>query len=59
MSVNNSPIKTSHDMPPIPISDYDWSACREDWDEGQPIGHGKTEEEAIKDLLQQEEDNEE
>ena len=46
-------------MPPIPIRDYDWSACREDWDEGQPIGHGRTEEEAIKDLLQQEEDNEE
>ncbi len=48
-------IITSHDCPPIPVRDYDWSASREDWDEGDLIGYGKTEQEAIDDLLEQEE----
>jgi len=47
-------IKTSHDYPPIPIRNYDWSAFREDYDEGALIGYGKTEQEAIDDLLRQE-----
>ena len=47
-------IITSHDCPPIPSRDYDWSALREDWDEGDLIGYGRTEQEAIDDLLEQE-----
>jgi len=47
-------ITTSHDCPPIPSKDYDWSASREDWDEGDLIGYGRTEQEAINDLLEQE-----
>jgi len=47
-------ITTSHDCPPIPVRDYDWSASREDWDEGDLIGYGRTEQEAIDDLLERE-----
>ena len=49
-----SKIITSFDHPPIPIRNYDWSAIREDYDEGDLIGHGETEQEAIDDLKQQE-----
>ena len=48
-------ITTSHGCPPIPSIDYDWSTSREDWDEGDFIGYGQTEQEAIDDLLEQEE----
>ena len=47
-------ITTSHDCPPIPVRDYDWSASREDWDEGDFIEYGRTEQEAINDLLEKE-----
>jgi hypothetical protein len=47
-------IITSHDCQPIPVRDYDWSASREDWDEGDLIGYGRTEQDAIDDLLEQE-----
>lgn len=47
-------ITTSHDCPPIPVRDYDWSALREDWDKGDFIGYGITEQEAIDDLLEKE-----
>lgn len=48
-------IITSQDNPPIPTKEYDWSAYREDWDLGEPVGHGKTKQEAINDLLTKEE----
>jgi hypothetical protein len=48
-------IITSQDCPPIPVREYDWSAAREDWDEGDLIGYGRTEQEAIDDLIEQEE----
>jgi len=47
-------IITSHDYPPIPIRNYDWSAFREDYDEGDLIGYGATEKMAIEDLKLQE-----
>jgi len=47
-------ITTSHDCPPIPVRNYDWSAARENWDEGDLIGYGRTEQDAIDDLLEQE-----
>ena len=43
-------IITNHDCPPIPTREYDWSAIREDYDEGDYIGYGKTEAEAIANL---------
>ena len=33
--------------PPIPCRDFDWSATFDGYDEGDPIGWGRTEEEAI------------
>ncbi len=47
-------IVTTHEFPPIPIRDYDWSASRSDYDEGDLIGYGKTEKQAIEDLKMQE-----
>ncbi len=49
-------IITRYDPPPIPLRQFDWSACRDNYEPGGPLGYGKTEQEAIKDLLQQEED---
>jgi hypothetical protein len=63
--INGQKISTNYDYPPIPIRDYDWSATSEDFDasyEGpedggwigsHPIGHGRTEAEAIADYLDQ------
>ena len=48
-------IITSYECPPIPVMEYDWSAVREDWDEGDCIGYGMTEQDAIDDLIEQEE----
>lgn len=43
-------IVTKYDPPAIPIRDCDWSAVFDDYDLGDPIGHGATEQEAIDDL---------
>lgn len=51
-----SEIITSHDYPPIPIRCFDWSAVREDYEPGDLIGTGATEQEAIDDLLRLESD---
>lgn len=37
--------------PPIPARQFDWSAKRAGSDEGDPVGYGATEEAAIADLL--------
>ena len=50
-----SEIITTFDPPPIPIRDYDWRAVRGNYDLGDPIGMGRTEQEAIDDLLKKEE----
>jgi len=47
-------IITSYDYPPIPIRDYDWSAIRDDYEPGDLIGTGRTEQDAIDDLVRQE-----
>jgi hypothetical protein len=55
-------IHTHNDCPPIPVRDMDWSAVTDDYDADcdqdgyfstHPVGHGATEHEAIKDLLEQ------
>jgi len=48
---DNRAIVTTHETPPIPTKAFDWSASREDWDLGDFVGHGPTEESAIADLL--------
>ena len=44
-------IITSYDYPPIPIRDYDWSAIREGYEPGDLIGTGRTEQDAIINLV--------
>ena len=53
-------ITTSCDYPPIPDRRFDWSAIDEDTYDGADdsttrgqIGYGRTEQEAIEDLLEQ------
>ena len=40
--------------PPIPSRKFDWEATKSNYDEGDPIGYGETEIEAIQDLINQE-----
>jgi len=50
----NEPITTHYIFPPIPICDCDWCAYRDP--EVTPYGYGRTEAEAIADLLMWEDD---
>ena len=45
---------TAYDPPPIPPRQFDWSAWDSDtYEPGCPLGFGRTEQEAIDDLLAQ------
>ena len=44
-------ILTEYVFPPIPLRDFDWSAVTDNYEPGCPIGYGRTEEEAIADLM--------
>lgn len=47
-------ILTEYVHPPIPTRECDWQAVTENYDgPGSPIGHGRTEQAAIDDLLEQ------
>jgi len=46
-------INTTYENPPIPMRNLDWSAYAEGYEPGDALGHGATEDEAIKDLLDQ------
>ena len=45
-------IETKFVNPPIPSRRWDWQATFEGYDSGDPIGYGKTEKEAIEDLIE-------
>jgi predicted RNase H-like HicB family nuclease len=45
-------IKTEYYPKPIPDRRFDWDAWVIDADEDSPIGHGETKEDAIEDLKQ-------
>jgi len=49
-------VVTSYICPPIPFRNYDWCATYDGYEPGDPIGYGRTEQEAILDLLEQRED---
>jgi hypothetical protein len=51
-------IITNHIFPPIPLRQFDWSAVRDGYEPGDNQGFGKTEPEAIGDLLELEADDE-
>lgn len=40
--------------PPIPLRDFDWQATRSGYDQGDPLGQGRTPAAALADLLEQE-----
>jgi len=44
-------IITEFEYPPIPSRAWDWSAVRDGYEPGDPIGRGTTENAAIRDLL--------
>lgn len=43
-------IETRYDPPPIPTNNFDWCAITENYEPGQPMGHGPTEADAVMDL---------
>lgn len=51
-----STIRTEYVFPPIPMRQFDWSAVFDNYEPGCPIGYGRTEKEAIADLLEQQAD---
>ena len=44
-------IRTFFVNPPIPVRVYDWQAAEDGYEPGDAIGYGKTEAEAVADLL--------
>lgn len=62
-TLNGKTVYTSFDYPPIPDRRFDWSAIDDNYD-GAPdagwhcVGHGRTEQEAIADYLEQEAERE-
>lgn len=40
--------------PPIPSRNFDYVATRDNYDEGDPVGYGATEQEAIDNLIEAE-----
>jgi hypothetical protein len=50
-------IITHHEYPPISVRNFDWNATRDGWEPGAPIGWGTTAQDAIQDLLDEEEAN--
>ena len=49
-------IRTSYVKPPIPTTAFDWSAVRDGYEPGDHIGRGETEQAAIDDLIEQEDE---
>lgn len=47
----NSSIQTQFVYPPIESREYDWQAILTGYEPGDPIGYGRTEQNAIDDLL--------
>lgn len=50
------PIVTKYVYPPIPDRQFDWAATRGDYDLGCRVGWGRTEADAIAELLELEDD---
>ena len=46
-------IRTEYRPKPIPVRQFDWTATTADYDLGHPVGYGRTEAEAINDLIMQ------
>jgi hypothetical protein len=46
-------IITQHVWPPVPACQFDWAAVTDNYEPGDPIGYGATEEAAEADLREQ------
>lgn len=57
MTRSRNEIITEFVFPPIPIRSFDWCAYRKDSDEFSILGEGKTELEAITNLIEQDKEN--
>ena len=57
--MNRNKIIVRYVFPAIPERGFDWCAFRDGTEEAGPYGHGETEEDAVRDLIEQEEDMEE
>ena len=44
-------IVTDYWAKPVPLRQFDWTATFDDYEGGGPIGYGRTEQDAINDLL--------
>lgn len=44
-------IHVSFRLAPIPMRCFDWSAASPDYEPGDPIGHGATQQDAVEDYL--------
>jgi hypothetical protein len=44
-------IVTRYGAKPIPLRQFDWEAMTTNYDLGSPVGYGRTEAEAINDLI--------
>lgn len=51
--INGLRIRTHFEFPPIPDRRFDYCATEDDYEPGRPIGWGRTEKDAIDDLLEQ------
>lgn len=45
-------IRTEYDPKPLPVREYDWQAVNDDYEPGDTIGFGASQEEAVADLLE-------
>ena len=46
-------IRTTQWTKPIPLRQFDWCAMSEDYEPGDPLGYGLTQQAAIDDLVEQ------
>lgn len=55
MSANEPKVRTEYWAKPIPMRQFDWSAIDDNTYDGpgSPIGYGRTEQDAIADLMEQ------
>ena len=44
-------ILTLHVTPPVPTRCFDWTAYGPDYEPGDPVGHGVTQQEAVEEYL--------
>ena len=52
MTILTLKIKPDYWPKPIPLRQFDWSAVTDNYEPGDPVGYGATQNEAIADLLE-------